>query len=317
MTGANPARLCGIIVHWHDEERVHRLVEAWPADEDLELVIVDNGSTGELPTGTAILTPDKNLGFAGAINLGLRETTAPLVLVMNSDVCPQPGAVEALIRGFDRWPDVAALAPRLEDSDGSSQYRWQLRRLPSRTTLILQTLLLPVTGEGRKEPAPGAFVEQPAAAALAFRRPALSRLAGFDETFSPAWFEDVDVAKRMQDNGQTIRYLPDSRFTHKLGSSIPRLGYGPFLNIYYRNLCRYLGKHYGRSWVRVARFMLVPAALLRLVSLPIRRPKRAATRRQAAHGLWRLARAAASDWRNTPLDSSSGDSPSDMDGTRR
>lgn len=297
MTRRENPKLCGIVVSWHDENRVHDLVEAWPADDDLELLIVDNGSTRELPAGVQILNGERNLGFAGAINLGLRETTAPLVLVMNSDVCPRSGAIDSLIRGFERWPDAAALAPRLVSTDGSSQFRWQLRTLPSVPALLLQALLLPATGQSQSELGPGQRVEQPAAAALVLRRQVLADLGGFDESFFPAWFEDVDLAKRMKDSQHPIRYCPEAEFTHHLGSSIPRLGYGRFLQIYYSNLCRYLAKHHGNLWARVARFLLVPASLLRLVLLPIRSPKRATTRREAALGLWRLTMGAVSGWR--------------------
>jgi len=308
-------RLCGIVVNWFDEGRLADLVEAWPADDDLELLIVDNGSTQALPARTRTLDGGRNLGFAGAINLGLRNTEAPLVLVMNSDVCPRPGALASLIQGFERWPDAAALAPRLVSTDGSSQFRWQLSSLPSVSTLLLQALLLPATGQVRTELEPGQSVEQPAAAALALRRQVLVELGGFDESFFPAWFEDVDLAKRMQDSEHRIRYYPEAEFTHHLGCSIPRLGYGRFLRIYYSNLCRYLGKHHSELWARVARYLLIPASLLRLVLLPIRIPTKAATRREAALALWRLAMDAASGWPGTTADLPPGACSPDQEGT--
>ena len=94
-----------------------------------------------------------------------------------------------------------------------------------------------------------------AAAALALRR---ESFAGFDADFHPAWFEDVDLAKRMKDAGLVIRYWPAAVFRHELGSTVPRLGYGPFLQIYYRNLIRYLRKHHGALWALAARVALIP-----------------------------------------------------------
>ena len=314
MTTPPTPQLTGIVVHWHDEDRLAELVAAWPGDEGLELVIVDNGSKRQLPTQAWVLTPAGNLGFAGAVNLGLQATRAPLVLIMNSDVCPQPGALAALVRAGDRWPGAAALAPRLVGTDGASQYSWQLRSLPTVATLVLQCLFLPVTGERRAEPRAGEPVEQPAAAALCVRRQILDQLGGFDEAFYPAWFEDVDLAKRMKSANLPIRYCPDAEFVHHLGSSIPLLGYGSFLRSYYANLCRYLGKHHGRFWASTARLLLIPAALLRLAWLPIRCPKRARSRRQAASGLWGLALDAASGWRRASADSSPDTSSLDRDG---
>ena len=85
--------------------------------------------------------------------------------------------------------------------------------------------------------------------------------------------------------GLPLLYWPAARFRHRLGSTVPRLGYGPFLYVYYRNLTRYLAKHHGRAWVVAARVMLVLGMVLRLVLLPFYRPRRAASRREAFSGI--------------------------------
>jgi GT2 family glycosyltransferase len=296
MSLAATPELCGIVVNWYGEHHLQRLVDAWPDDDDLALLVVDNGSKQPLPPGVPSLIPGRNLGFAGAVNLALAETEAPLILIMNSDVYPRPGAVEALRRGLEIWPDAAGVAPRLEDAAGTGQFAWQLRDLPTLTTLLLQAMLLPVTGDRRTEPAPGATIPQPAAAALCLRREALERLGGLDDSFYPAWFEDVDLARRLENLGEVIRYCPASVFGHDLGSSIPHLGYGSFLSIYYANLVHYLAKHYGRFWAAAARFLLLPASLLRLVLLPVRCPRRARSRPAAARGLLQLLAGAATGW---------------------
>jgi GT2 family glycosyltransferase len=149
----------------------------------------------------------------------------------------------------------------------------------------------------RSEPAAGSPVEQPAAAALALRRDALAAAGGLDERFHPAWFEDVDLARRLRDAGAVVRYWPAARFRHRLGASVPRLGYAAFLWIYYRNLVRYLGKHHGQAWAAAAVLALPLGMLLRLALLPLRRPRRAASRGEAARGLVGVAAGALSGWR--------------------
>ena len=86
----------------------------------------------------------------------------------------------------------------------------------------------------------------------------MAAVGGFDAGFFPAWFEDVDLARRLHDRRLALHYWPAACFRHRLGSSVPRLGYGPFLSIYYRNLSRYLAKHHGRVWALAARAALVP-----------------------------------------------------------
>ena len=289
--------LTGIVVHWHNEDLLAALVAAWPRDPRFELLVVDNGSSAPLPSGVRVLRPGRNLGFAGGANAGAAEARGEVLLILNPDVVPEDGALDRLIEGFAAHPEAAGLAPRLVGPAGEPQSAWQLRRLPSPWACLLQALPLPKLGGARPEPAAGARVEQPAAAALALRRSALDQIGGFDAGFYPAWFEDVDLAKRFQQAGLAILYWPAVRFRHRLGSTVSRLGYGPFLYIYYRNLTRYLAKHYGRGWAAAARVALVPGVAVRLLLLPLRRPRRAASRREALAGLLAVLAGVLSGWR--------------------
>jgi GT2 family glycosyltransferase len=291
--------LTGVVVHWRNEDLLAELAAAWPRDPRFELLIVDNGSSAPLPPrreAIRVLKPDRNLGFAGGANLGTVEAQGEVVLILNPDVVPEEGALDRLLEGLAAWPDAAGLAPCLLGPAGEPQAAWQLRKIPSAWELL--THAFPVPGAWRNEPEPeaGAPVEQPAAAALALRREALEKVGGFDPRFHPAWFEDVDLAKRLRDAGLTIRYWPAARFRHRLGSTVPRLGYGPFLFIYYRNLTRYLAKHHGRGWALAARAALIPGIALRLLALPFRRPHRAASRREALAGLCGVLLGALSGW---------------------
>jgi GT2 family glycosyltransferase len=289
-----------VVVHWHDEELLAELAAAWPPDPRFELLVVDNGSTGwtvPLPPGVRVLRPGRNLGFAGGANAGVAAAKGEIVLILNPDAVPEAGALDRLLEGFAAWPDAAGLAPRLVGLDGAHQSAWQLRRLPSPLALVLQAF--PGFGGTANiaEPEPGVPVEQPAAAALALRREALAAVGGFDAAFHPAWFEDVDLARRLRDRGFALRYWPAARFRHRLGSTVPRLGYGPFLYVYYRNLGLYLARHHGRVWAAAARAALVPGIALRLLLLPLRRPRRASSRREALAGLLAVLAGALSGWR--------------------
>src|SRR5579872_5947935 len=291
--------LTGIVVHWRNEELLAELAAAWPRDPRFELLVVDNGSTSPwppLPDGARVLRPGRNLGFAGGAHLGVAEARGEILLILNPDVVPDAGALERLLAGFAAFPGAAGLAPRLTGPAGEPQAAWQLRKLPSPWGLVLHALPLPGSSGAGPEPAAGDTVEQPAAAALALRRTALAAVGGFDPAFHPAWFEDVDLAKRLQGAGLALRYWPAAGFRHRLGSSVPRLGYGPFLFVYYRNLTRYLVKHHGRGWAWMARAALVPGVALRLLALPLRRPRRAASRREALSGLLALLAGALSGW---------------------
>ena len=282
--------LSAVVVHWRNEAEVDELLASWPDDSRLELLVVDNSCS--LPAGAfdarprvRLLQPDKNLGFGGGANCGIQAARGEWVLILNPDIAPEDGAWDALLGACDTYSDAVGLAPALLNPDGSSQCRWQLQPLPSPAALILQTLFLGGQRGPRLEPPAGSPVEQPAAAALALRRAVLLELGGFDERFFPAWFEDVDLAKRLAAAGHVLRYAPEARFVHATGGSVPALGYGPFLWIYYRNLEIYLERHHSILWLWVTRLTLPVAMAARLALLPIRQPKRARSKKAAALGL--------------------------------
>ncbi len=302
--GAAASALTGIVVHWRNEEQLAALLAAWPRDDArFELVVVDNSGTAReaaAPPGVRWLRPERNLGFAGGVNAGVAASDAPLVLLLNPDAVPEPGALESLLAGFTAHPQAAGLAPRLIGPAGEPQFSWQLHRLPTLAGCLRQTLPWPGAGASaspRQEPPAGSAVEQPAAAALALRRAALAAVGGLDPRFQPAWFEDVDLAQRLRGAGLPILYWPEARFRHGLGGTVARLGYGRFLWIYHRNLERYVAKHHGTGWALVSRCSLALGLALRLPLILVRRPRRAASRREGAAGLLLALRGALSGWR--------------------
>jgi N-acetylglucosaminyl-diphospho-decaprenol L-rhamnosyltransferase len=291
--------LSGVVVHWGPAELLDELVRSWPQNPRFELVVVDNdgGAAGRLPAGVRRLVPGRNLGFGGGANLGAQAAHGELLLFLNPDAVPEPGALERLIEGFDRFPAAAGLVPRLLGAGGSSQCRWQLRPLPRALHLVAQALFLPLPRGPAREPAEGSPIEQPAAAALALRRGVFAAMGGFDAGFFPAWFEDVDLERRLAGAGHRLVYLPQAAFRHGLGSSVGSLGHGPFLWIYGKNLHRYTRKHHGPRWSALVRVVLPLAALARVAVLPLRRPRRATSRRAAAGALAAAAVGAWSGWR--------------------
>ena len=303
---SNAPLLAGLVVHWHTEAALARLLESWPHDDArFELCVVDNGSDSEhfpsCPPSVRVIKPQRNLGFAGGMNAALESTTAVWVLFLNADVRPRPGSLDQLLEGIEELGDSeesrdVGLAPRLVGVDDTSQSDWQLRKLPRLVDLVAMTLFLDGFLRRRRrssrEPDAGAMVEQPAAAALALKRKALESVGGLDETFYPAWFEDVDLAKRLADQGALIRYWPRAELVHELGSTVDVLGYRRFLETYDRNLVHYTRKHHGAAGELLVRATLVLGAVMRIATLWIRKPRRASSRGEAARGLLAVARGA-------------------------
>lgn len=293
-------RLSVLVVAWHSGSDLAELAAQLPDDPRFELVVVDNG--GGLPAalthrpGVRTVVPGRNLGFAGGCNAAAEVAAGSLLLFLNPDARPRPGALAVLLGAAETDPATAGFAPRLVGSDGRPQTSWQLRPLPGPWALLAHAFFWNPTRGPAAEPPGGTPIGQPAAAALLLRRPVFEAIGGFDAAFHPAWFEDVDLARRLAAVGAVVRYAPQAEFEHRGGSSVPAIGYRGFLAAYDRNLERYLAKHHGRGWAAAFRWLVPVGALLRLAALPVRRPRRTASRLEAARALWAVARGAPRRW---------------------
>jgi len=267
------------------------------------LVVVGNGGKSlrrevilSLWPGASLVVNDANRGFGPAANQGSEMASGDVILFLNPDTRAEGDPFSELARGFASHPRAVALVPRLLDFEGRAggapgrrrlappdredQFTFQLRRLPGLASdareLLLVDHLFP-DNRGRRRFRYADFdrevpfeVEQAAAAALAVKKDAFRRVGGFDETYVPAWFEDVDLCARLRREGSILTW-PDARFRHRGGLSAKRLGYDRFLPIYYRNAVLYRRKHY-RAPARFAyRALLASGMLLRLAALPFRR----------------------------------------------
>jgi GT2 family glycosyltransferase len=289
--------LSAVVVAWRAAADVAALAAAWPDDERFELVIVDqSGDVGEI-AGARVVRPGRNLGFAAGSNLGARTARAGRILFLNPDARIERAALEAIAAAFDRFSDAAGIVPKLVDFDGAAQTAWQLRRLPSPLDLLAHAFFFAPGGAG-EEPPEGAAIEQPAAAALALARDRFEAIGGFDEGYFPAWWEDVDLARRLQSAGLALRYLPGAVIRHRLGGSVDELGYRAFLLAYDRNLLRYLRKHHGGFWAAAFRVAACAGAIARILLLPVRKPARAASRRQAMGALFDVALGSLDGWKS-------------------
>src|SRR4029079_17008651 len=106
LGGGTRPELSTVVVSWASKSDALALAANFPADNRHELLLVDNGdelSAGELrPTlreNVRIVSPGRNLGFAGGATAGAREARAPALFFLNPDTEPDDGAFDRVIEG--------------------------------------------------------------------------------------------------------------------------------------------------------------------------------------------------------------------------
>lgn len=236
-------KLAVVIVHYRTPELLGPACEALYADSaaagvELEGVVVDNGSRPEDRAVLAALPfrclePGRNLGYAGGVNLGLRQTDPELAVVMNPDVLVLPGCLAALIATLENG--ATAAGPRFYWDHGK---RFLLP--PTEPVSRRAELLRLAAARGGRWAALGRrrwrhharrhwLAEAPfrsydlSGALLAIRRSAWQRVGPFDEGYR-LYFEETDWLQRLRRSGDEARFVPAAEAVHLYAQSVPRQG---------------------------------------------------------------------------------------------
>ncbi|MBK0379013.1 glycosyltransferase family 2 protein [Mucilaginibacter segetis] len=88
--------------------------------EDIEIIVVDNGSTvNPIPKWTLkfpdvkFIRSEINLGFSGGNNIGIKEATGDYYFLVNNDTEFTTGLVQKLVDVLDTHPQVGIVSPKL------------------------------------------------------------------------------------------------------------------------------------------------------------------------------------------------------------
>jgi N-acetylglucosaminyl-diphospho-decaprenol L-rhamnosyltransferase len=246
------------------EELLGSLEQATSAS--YEVVLADNGSTDGAPqraarrTGVRLLPTGGNLGYGRAANHGVAATTAPMVLVANPDVTFEPGSLDTLLAGAERWPAAGSLGPLIRRPDGS-RYP-SARALPALGRGIGHALAgwwwpgNPWTRAYRQER--GEPVEGPvgwlSGSCLLVRRAAFDAVGGFDPGYF-MYFEDLDLGERLGRAGWQNVYVPAAVVTHE-GGHATRNHRAAMVTAHHRSAYRYLSRRYPGRRFLVLRLVL-------------------------------------------------------------
>jgi len=254
-----------VIVNWNSGDHLGRLLDSLsPLQEELkETWVVDNASRDSSLEGfendptVRVLALTENLGFAGAANEAISRSDSSFILLLNPDIQIIPESVKQLYQEMESRPRAGIVCGSLRDPEGKPQSSFQIRPLPTWWNVLSDVLFIDelkewVFGTSRSCPSDDQIrklvSEQPAAAAWLLRKDAWKELEGFDERFYPAWFEDVDFCRRMQDSTWEVFHCPHLPFIHQGGLALKQLNYSTFIRFFYENLLKYLKKHHPHSY---------------------------------------------------------------------
>lgn len=269
---AEPARVAVVVVTFDALPWIENCLDSL---QGVETVVVDNGSSDGTVAFVRERYPEiglvetENRGLGAGWNIGIRETAAPYVLLLNADAWMTEGSLDRLVDFAGTRPRAAVVGPRLSNLDGTLQR--SVRGYPTVWRLATEYLFLRKLAP--RSSALNAFygggfdhdevrsVEVVMGACMLLRREAVEQVGECDEDYF-LFSEETDWCFRFREAGWEVVFFPGAECVHVRGASHSGRLYRENL----RGHLLFLSKHRGvRVAERARRLLLVSLRLRGLV----------------------------------------------------
>ncbi len=203
------------------------------AGSDLfNIIVVDNNSADntielirtEYPE-TQIIKNQSNLGYAAAVNIGVKHSQSEYLIISNSDVVYHKGSIINLVNYLKSNPDVGAAGPQQVYADGSWEYSFG--SLPGLMLGLKDLFFISSLQRALRKlawaqfkidrwPREVAYID---GAVMAVHKAEFDKSGGFDEDFF-FYSEEADFCHRLRKRNLKVVFNPASTVTHLRGKSI-------------------------------------------------------------------------------------------------
>ncbi len=274
-----------ICVNWNSLDFLLDCISSiykYAPSEPYEIVVVDNASTEDrlerlterFPL-VRLVRNDRNLGFAGANNLGIRHSFGQYILLLNPDTKVVGPTVGLLLRQIKSLPDAGIVGGTLLNGDLSvsttsiqkfptilNQFLTaeSLRlRFPSLSLWNIAPLFLKTSGPLKVDVIPGAC--------MMLRRSVLEQANLLTEDYF-MYGEDIDLNLKVRRLGYASYYVADAKIVHYGGRSSSRQPVSQWSTLMMcRAMLRYFQVNRGHLYALAYRLTMGLAALIRLTLL--------------------------------------------------
>ncbi len=183
--------------------------------DETEILVVDNASTDDSVPWIRQNHPDvriientENLGFAPAVNVGIKASEGEYVRLLNNDTEVLPGFTEALTRALDEDEKVFGASARMLKIDDNSLMD---------DAGDLYTVFGLAFQRGNGKPAAryekNSQITAPCGGACIYRRSVLDEIGLLEDAFF-AYREDLDLGIRAKLAGYKNIYVPEAKVIH-------------------------------------------------------------------------------------------------------
>ena len=120
-----------ITINYNGLKDTCALIETIPFNDQMEVIVVDNASKNDEVSEiqnrfpyVSIIKSDKNLGFAGGNNLGIKAAKGKYIFLVNNDTIFKEFKIQALINRLESSDDIGIVCPKIRFTWGSNQIQY-------------------------------------------------------------------------------------------------------------------------------------------------------------------------------------------------
>ena len=199
------------------------LIDSIPFNEDLEVIVVDNGSIKDEAsilqaryTHIKAIRSDKNLGFAGGNNLGIKSAKGKYLYLINNDTVFKDFNPLVLIKRLESSQKIGMVCPKI-------RFTWDNKPIQFAGYTQLSSITIRNKAIGYGEEDKGQYDtprQTPYAhgAAMMLKREVIDKVGLMPECYF-LYYEELDWSMMITRAGYEIWYEPASDIYHKESQS--------------------------------------------------------------------------------------------------
>jgi GT2 family glycosyltransferase len=266
-----------IVVNYNTSHEVLDMLSSLDkcAYSDYELILVDNASPkddlsfikAKYPSVRVIMS-SKNLGFAGANNLGIDAAKGTYCLFLNPDTCVTPGFLQPLVDTLAQNPTIGLVSPKIKYYDSPELIQYAGTSRMSKYTMRSNSYSK--KKEDNAENSTSKLTGYGHGAAMMLPKAVIDKVGKMNASYF-LYYEEIDWCERIHQKGYQIYYQANSLVFHKESASIQKES--P-LKIFYlsRNRLLFAKIHYTMAqfifYCFYTLFLLVPKHILKYIRQP-------------------------------------------------
>lgn len=219
----NEYKLSIITVNYNGLEDTCALIDSIPFNDNMEVIVIDNASTeneaaviSQRYPQVKTIRSDKNLGFAGGNNLGIKSAKGKYIFLVNNDTFLKEFNILALIDRLESSPTIGIVCPKIRFAWGNNPIQFAGYTRLSKITARNQAIGYGKEDKGQYEiPHPTPYAH---GAAMLIKREAIEKVGLMPECYF-LYYEEFDWSMMFTRTGYEIWYEPASTIYHKESQS--------------------------------------------------------------------------------------------------